>query len=112
MGAERPRNAVQAADLSARHLVGRPERTGGTAGTDTLGLVATKLRLEPDLAATVERARKRAADFGELTSGQGAPSQLRIPPEVGVVVGRLLRDGTYAQAVARVVADDPDLADS
>lgn len=73
--------------------------------------MVTKLRLDPDLAATVERARQRAAEVGELPRGDGLPLDLRIPPEVGAVIGRLLRDGTYAEAVARVIADDPDLAD-
>lgn len=73
--------------------------------------VATKLRLDPDLAAAVERARGLAAESGELTPGRGEPFETRIGPEVGEVIGELLRDGTYADAVARVVADDPELAD-
>lgn len=86
-------------------------RAAGRSWPGTLGGVATKLRLEPDLAATVERARQRAAEFGELRPADGSLLQLQIPPEVGAVIGQLLRDGTYAEAVARVVADDPDLAD-
>jgi len=73
--------------------------------------VATKLRLDQDLEATVERARRRAAEVGELSPGDGSPVELRIPPAVGVVIGGLLRDGTYAEAVERVIAADPDLAD-
>ncbi len=73
--------------------------------------MATKLRLHPGLAAAVERARRLAAESGELTAGKGVPFETRIPPEVGEVIGELLRDGTYAEAVARVVADDPELAD-
>jgi hypothetical protein len=39
------------------------------------------------------------------------PFETAISPEVGAAIGSLLRDGTYAATVARVVADDPDLAD-
>lgn len=71
----------------------------------------TKLRLDPDLAATVERARQRALATGELPAAEGSQVKLRIPPEVGAAIGGLLRDGTYAEAVARVAAEDPDLAE-
>jgi len=73
--------------------------------------MASTLRLEPDLAAVVDRARTLTEDAGEVTPGQGMSFESRVPPEVGVAIIELLRDGTYAAAVARVVADDPDLAD-
>ncbi|MGI9118988.1 MAG: hypothetical protein ACR2G7_02470 [Acidimicrobiales bacterium] len=74
--------------------------------------MTTKLRLEPDLAGTVERARRRAVDGGELPRpNDRSASQLQILPQVGAVIAQLLSDGTYNDAVARVVADDPDLAD-
>jgi hypothetical protein len=82
---------------------------GNWAGT--LGVVSTKLRLEPDLAASVERARRLAAEIGELTPTQGSLSPPKLPADVARVIGSLLRDGTYAEAVARVVAIEPDLAD-
>lgn len=73
--------------------------------------MSTKLRLEPELAASVERARRLAADTGELTPTRGSPSPPKLPADVARVIGSLLRDGTYAEAVARVVALEPDLAD-
>lgn len=73
--------------------------------------MSTKLRLEPDLAATVERARRLAAEAGELTPTRGSPAPPKLPADVARVIGTLLRDGTYAEAVARVVAIEPDLAD-
>ena len=91
----------------ARLVVETP--SGVWAGT--LGVVSTKLRLEPELAASVERARQRAAETGELTPAQGSSAPPKLPPEVARVIGSLLRDGTYAEAVARVVALEPDLAD-
>jgi hypothetical protein len=73
--------------------------------------MAMKLRLDPELAVIVERARRLAGEAGELTPVGEAPFETAISPEVGAVIGALLRDGTHAAAVARVVADDPDLAD-
>ena len=73
--------------------------------------MATTLRLDEDLAATVERARQLAAATGELLARDAPPFRSPIPPQVGAAVGELLRDGTYADAVARVAAHDPDLAD-
>ena len=73
--------------------------------------MAATLRLDPDLAAAVDRARKLAEDAGELSPSRGGSFESRIPPEVGSAIVELLRDGTYAATVARVVADDPDLAD-
>jgi hypothetical protein len=72
--------------------------------------VATNLRLDPELAAVVERARQRAAAAGELTPARGLPGPA-MRPEVGEVILELLRDGTYAKAVARIVAEDTELAD-
>jgi hypothetical protein len=72
--------------------------------------VATNLRLDPELAAVVERARKRAAAAGELTPARGELGPT-LRPEVGELILQLLRDGTYAKAVERIVAEDPELAD-
>jgi hypothetical protein len=47
---------------------------------------------------------------GELQARPG-PYRSPVPPEAADAVLELLRDGTYAAAVARVVAEDPDLAD-
>jgi len=73
--------------------------------------MATKLRLDPDLAAVVERARRRAVESGELARGPLQPAEPVLPPDVGDVLLEMLRDGTYAEAVARTVAEDPELAD-
>lgn len=47
-------------------------------GSDAM---ATTLRLEPDLAAVVDRARTLAEDAGELTPGQGMSFESRVPRE-------------------------------
>jgi hypothetical protein len=73
--------------------------------------MATKLRLDPELAAVVERARRRAEEMGEVPRGPFPRFESKIPPEVAEVILEMLRDGTYAEAVARVAADDPELAD-
>lgn len=73
--------------------------------------MVTKLRLDPELAAVVERARRRAEEMGELPHKPFPPFESKIPPELAEVILELLRDGTYAEAVARIAADDPELAD-
>lgn len=73
--------------------------------------MATKLRLDPDLAAVVERARRRAVEMGELPPGPFLPYEPKISSEVADVILEMLRDGTYAEAVARIAAEDPELAD-
>jgi hypothetical protein len=68
------------------------------------------VELTPELGEVVARARRRAASAGELQARPG-PYRSPVPPEAADAVLELLRDGTYAAAVARVVAEDPDLAD-
>ena len=80
-------------------------------GSVTVVDVATKLRLDPELAAVVERARRRAEAMGELPRAPFPPFEPKIPPEVGQVMLEMLRDGTYDQVVARIAAEDPELAD-
>jgi len=70
--------------------------------------MATRPRLDPRLTAAVERARQEAALAGELTPPAEA-FEACVPAEVGVVIHELLRDGTYAAAVARVTTDPRDL---
>ena len=48
--------------------------------------------------------------MGELTPARSLPGPA-MRPEVGEVILELLRDGTYAKAVAHIVAEDPELAD-
>jgi hypothetical protein len=59
----------------------------------------------------VARARRRVAETGELERSRPGRYRSPVPPEVANAVLELLRDGTYAAAVASVVADDPDLGD-
>jgi hypothetical protein len=74
--------------------------------------MATRLRLAPDLAGVVERARRRALEAGESSPKVGGQlTSRRTSPLVAAAIGELLRDRTYAEAVGRVAAEDPDLAD-
>ncbi len=88
-----------------------PQRRSLYSGVGTIVPVATALRLDPDLAAVVERARWRAVELGELPRGSLPPYESKIATEVADVILRMLRDGTYAEAVARIAAEDPELAD-
>ena len=73
--------------------------------------MATTLRLDPELSAVVRRARRRAEEHGELPGEPISSLEARISLEAGEVMFGLLRDGTYAAAVDRTVADDPELTD-
>jgi hypothetical protein len=66
---------------------------------------------DDDLAAVVERVRREVAAAGEnkAPSPGGYRSPLGIEERDAIM--RLLRDGTYARAAARIGDDDPDLAD-
>ncbi|MGH9293501.1 MAG: hypothetical protein ACRD0B_04040 [Acidimicrobiales bacterium] len=48
--------------------------------------MATELRLDPELAAVVELARRRALRMGELRRGPFPPFKSTIPPEARRVV--------------------------
>jgi hypothetical protein len=72
--------------------------------------MATELHLDPELAAVVDRARRRAEAMGELPRGPFPPFESKIPHEAANVLLEWLRDGSYDAAVARVIAEDPDLA--
>lgn len=63
-----------------------------------------------ELEAAVERARRRAAATGELRAGASRSAASVIPVELADFVERILTDGTYAEAVARIGEEDPDLA--
>lgn len=69
------------------------------------------LALDDDFAAVVERVRREVAAAGE----NKAPVPGGYVSPLGAyerdAIMRLLRDGTYARASARVGAEDPDLAD-
>jgi hypothetical protein len=65
----------------------------------------------PQLREAVVRARQAAEAAGELRPPEPGPCRSPLPPEAAEAILELLRDGTYAAAVARVVAEDPELAD-
>jgi len=60
----------------------------------------------------VARARALADATGELSPKRQEPSRSPLPTEVGDALVALLRNGTYDEVVARVVAEHPELADS
>jgi len=63
-----------------------------------------------ELEAAVERARARAARTGELRPVLSGSFAASVSAELADFVQRILTDGTYAQAVARIGEQDPDLA--
>jgi hypothetical protein len=73
-------------------------------------VVAANLHLDPELAAVVERARRRAEETGELRRGPFPPFESTLPPEPTKVLADWLRDGGYDEAIARIAGEDPDLA--
>jgi hypothetical protein len=64
--------------------------------------------LSPELRDAVERARVLAEADGELHPLAG-PYESPLPAVVRDALDQMLRDGTYDQAVAAVVAEDPEL---
>lgn len=72
-------------------------------------VMATEFLLDPQFAAVVERARRRAASSGDLPAAKGR-FESRIPEEARVVIAQWLRDGGYDDAIAQIAAEDPDLA--
>jgi len=65
------------------------------------------IEISPELRQVVERARQTAEAAGELRPPAVGP----IRAEAREAVIGLLRDGSYAAAVARIAAADPELAD-
>lgn len=61
-----------------------------------------------DLRDAVARARAAAEKDGSLHPLPG--KHVEVTPEFRAAIARLIDDGTYAAAVAEVVADDPELA--
>jgi hypothetical protein len=72
--------------------------------------VTAGLHLDSELADVVERARRLAAKTGEWPREAIQPFGSTIPTEAADVMSAWLRDGGYDEAVARVAAEDPDLA--
>lgn len=69
------------------------------------------IELSPELGRLVERARRAAEAAGELRPPAAGPLRSTVPVEAQEAIVSLLRDGTYAAAVARIAAEAPDLAD-
>ena len=70
----------------------------------------TTVCLDPELAQVAEHARQRAIESGEVGGPPGTGSISPLSPEAQEILGNWLLDGGYAEAVAGVIADDPDLA--
>lgn len=64
-----------------------------------------------ELEAAVARARVRAATTGELRPTVNGTAVAPLSEELTDFVQKILTDGTYAQAVAGIGIEDPDLAD-
>ncbi len=72
--------------------------------------MATELHLDPELAEVLKLARRQAEEMGELPRGPFSPFESTLPPEASELVTAWLRDGGYDEAIARIGAEDPDLA--
>lgn len=72
--------------------------------------MATRQHLDTELAEVVERSRARAADLGELRPTSIGAIDSPFTDEAREIVAEWKRDGGYEEALAEVVADDPDLA--
>lgn len=66
--------------------------------------------LPPELRAAIQRARARAEASGELRPQRSAGGLRPLPAEVAAFVTRILSDGTYAEEIERIGADDPGVA--
>ena len=64
------------------------------------------------LRAAVERSRCRAQPSRELRPIITGSFARPVTSELAAFVDRILTDGTYVRAVAHLVADDPELADT
>lgn len=69
------------------------------------------IALSQRLQSAIERARKSAESSGAFQLRGRERGRNDISPTLSEAIVDLLRDGSYAAAVARVAAEDPDLAD-
>jgi hypothetical protein len=67
-------------------------------------------KLPPEVEAAVSRARALAEANGELPASHPGVGLPEMPPEAVSFVKRVLTDGSYAEAVRRLGAEDPDIA--
>lgn len=72
--------------------------------------MATRQRLDANLATVVERSRARAAALGELTPPAIGPIESVFTDEARTIVAEWARDGGYERALDEIAEVDPDLA--
>jgi hypothetical protein len=72
--------------------------------------MATRQRLDENLARVVERGRARAAESGELTPRRVGPIKSVFTDEAREILVDWRRDGGYERALVAIAATDPDLA--
>jgi hypothetical protein len=72
--------------------------------------MATRQRLDANLARVVKRARARAVESGELSPRTLGPIESVFTDQAREIVADWQRDGGYERALATVAAADPDLA--
>lgn len=93
----------------------RPGRTEGpadgpAADPSNLNLVATQVKLDPELQRIVERARAAARERGELVDGPSGIAGDDLSPEARAALADWVASGDYDRIVAEITADDPDIA--
>jgi hypothetical protein len=74
-------------------------------------VAVNRVDLSPALRDALDRARP-AVEAELAVRRQRRVDREPLPVEVRDAIERLIVDGTYAKAVAAVVAEEPDLADS
>jgi hypothetical protein len=89
------------------HATSAAPTTGDTVGS--IAVMATQLRIDPELQAIVERAREQARRHGELRDEPWTPPRDPLPAEAQAALKDWVASGDYDRAVAEIVADDPDL---
>lgn len=75
----------------------------------SLGAVADRVTLSPELTAAVERAREQAREAGELLDPPTEPFRSPFPPEVQAILREWRDSGELRRAIDEVTAGDPDL---
>jgi len=87
-------------------------RARGSVGEAYRGGVATDpLDLDDSLSAVVDRIRNEVTMAGEDKAPAAGEYVSPFGPEERDAIMRLLRDGTYHRAAARVGEEDPELSD-
>lgn len=69
-----------------------------------------ELHLDPELEAVVDESRRLAESMGDLRPQPRSFSPTAVPTAVAETITQWLDDGGYADAVSRIAAEDPDLA--